>query len=143
MKRFCDEDCNNCSLLKKNNNNKMVTVILNALFEEFGDDVHKIVQDYCPNLTCCSNCRIDDFCHTERCELVASAKKYCATKNKTQHKATNTVYLIIDPDDTIVACDVSIVAAWNSAEEYEGGSTLKLQKLGYKLIKGSYQINKI
>jgi hypothetical protein len=28
------------------------------------------VQELCPNLTVCHDCRMDDFCHDEGCELV-------------------------------------------------------------------------
>jgi hypothetical protein len=68
MPRPCDEDCNNCSLLR-NDNSRMVTKILNELLNKFGDEVYKIVQSNCPNLTVCYDCRIDDFCHIEGCKL--------------------------------------------------------------------------
>jgi hypothetical protein len=31
--------------------------------------VYKIVQDECPNMTVCFDCRIDDFCHAKGCKL--------------------------------------------------------------------------
>lgn len=68
MKRFCDEDCNNCQLLISNNS-RQLTYILNQIFKKFGDEAYKIIQDNCPNLTVCKDCHIDDFCHTENCEL--------------------------------------------------------------------------
>ena len=72
-KEFCDGDCNNCEAIR----NRQVTVVLNALRRRFGPGVYEIVQHYCPNLTCCADCCIDDFCHDEGCELEEDAKK-CA-----------------------------------------------------------------
>lgn len=71
---FCDGDCNNCEATE----NRQLTVVLNALHEVFGDDVYHIVQHYCPNMTCCADCRIDDFCHDDSCELLEDARR-CAT----------------------------------------------------------------
>lgn len=53
----------------------MVTFILNSLLEKFGDEVYPVVQSACPNLTCCFDCRIDDFCHVEGCEIAEAAKE--------------------------------------------------------------------
>lgn len=50
-------------------NSRMVTKILNELRNEFGNGVYQIIQKNCPNLTCCKDCHIDDFCHMEGCEL--------------------------------------------------------------------------
>lgn len=68
MKKLCDENCNNCPVIG-HPNNRMVTKILNELLNKFGDDVYPIVQKNCPNLTVCYDCRVDDFCHDENCEL--------------------------------------------------------------------------
>jgi len=70
-KYFCNEDCNNCDIP----NNRQLTVVLNALYERFGDEVYSIVQSLCPNMTVCADCRIDDFCHVEDCELLAEAEE--------------------------------------------------------------------
>lgn len=51
-------------------NSRMVTKVLNELQEKFGDGVYKIVETNCPNLTVCYDCRIDDFCHVEDCEIM-------------------------------------------------------------------------
>jgi hypothetical protein len=51
-------------------NGKMITRILNEAHEQFGNGLYRIVQNLCPNLTCCFDCRIDDFCHVEGCEIV-------------------------------------------------------------------------
>lgn len=66
--KLCDENCNECPIIG-HPNSRMVTKILNELQNKFGDDVCHIVQYLCPNLTCCFDCRIDDFCHIEGCEL--------------------------------------------------------------------------
>jgi len=69
-KRFCDGNCNKCVLMKNNDSNRQLTMILNKLLDKFGDEVYKIVQEHCPNLTCCADCHIDDFCHIKGCELI-------------------------------------------------------------------------
>ena len=70
---LCDEDCNHCSLLSSPNS-RMVTKILNELLEKFGNGVYEIVQSNCPNLTCCYDCHIDDFCHDEDCKIIKEIK---------------------------------------------------------------------
>lgn len=72
--RLCNNDCNNCPILN-HPNSRMVTKIMNALYERFGNGVYQIVQENCPNLTVCKDCRIDDFCHIEGCELVTQHKE--------------------------------------------------------------------
>lgn len=67
---FCDEDCNHCKLLQ-DKNSPMLTAIFNELFETFGNKAYQIVQKHCPNLTCCRECHIDDFCHLEGCTIMA------------------------------------------------------------------------
>ncbi len=74
-KVFCDEDCNHCPVIG-HPNYKVVTVILNALYGMYGASVYKVVQHYCPNMTCCADCHIDDFCHFEGCELLKEADRY-------------------------------------------------------------------
>lgn len=66
---LCDKNCNDCPIVGRPNS-RMVTHILNALMDKLGNDVYKIVQEHCPNLTCCYDCHIDDFCHFEGCELI-------------------------------------------------------------------------
>lgn len=70
---LCDEDCNHCFLFR-NPNGRMVSKILNELLEKFGDGVYEIVQSNCPNLTCCYDCHIDDFCHIEGCKIMKEIK---------------------------------------------------------------------
>ena len=73
MKKFCDEDCNHCPIIL-HENSRMITVILNAILNKFGNDVYREVQSRCPNLTGCRDCHIDDFCHIEGCELAKAAE---------------------------------------------------------------------
>lgn len=75
---FCDGDCNNCEAIY----NRQLTVILNALYERFGEGVYEIVQHYCPNMTVCADCRIDDFCHCSGCELMEEAEKWRPKKKR-------------------------------------------------------------
>ena len=72
--RFCDEDCNNCPIIGHPNSREL-TKILNELVDKFGDEAYAIVQKNCPNLTCCYDCHIDDFCHIEGCEIVKTILK--------------------------------------------------------------------
>lgn len=37
-------------------------------------NVYEIVETQCPNLTCCYDCCIDDFCHLPDCEIVRKNK---------------------------------------------------------------------
>ena len=71
MKRFCDSDCNNCLLLTSKNS-RQLTMILNLIYGKFGKEAYLIIQNNCPNLTVCSDCHIDDFCHIEGCVLINS-----------------------------------------------------------------------
>ena len=68
--RFCDENCNECALL----DNRQLSKILNMLYLKFGDEAYHIIQSECPNLTCCADCHIDDFCHIEGCEILKEAE---------------------------------------------------------------------
>jgi len=72
--KLCDEDCNNCPLMR-HPNSRMITKILNKAYDKFGDEFYKIVQDNCPSMTVCYDCRIDDFCHSEGCELYDGDEK--------------------------------------------------------------------
>lgn len=73
-KRFCDEDCNNCPIIG-HANSRQLTVLMNDLLHTFGDDAEAIISNRCPNLTCCADCHIDDFCHSPDCELEREATK--------------------------------------------------------------------
>ena len=57
--RLCNEDCNHCEAIR----NRQVSLALYVLRGVFGEVVTGIVNDVCPNLTCCADCHIDDFCH--------------------------------------------------------------------------------
>ena len=73
-KRFCDEDCNNCDI----HQNRQFSFLINVLYQIFGAGVYSVTQQICPNMTCCSDCRIDDFCHDSDCEIVTEAKRFAA-----------------------------------------------------------------
>lgn len=70
--RSCDENCNECPIVG-HPNNRLLTRLLNALHDRFGEGVYELVQGACPNLTVCYDCRIDDFCHVEGCTLIAGS----------------------------------------------------------------------
>jgi len=70
---LCDEKCNECTIIL-HKNSKVLTSVLNKLYALMPGEVYKIVQEVCPNLTVCHDCRIDDFCHFDGC-------KYCLKKN--------------------------------------------------------------
>lgn len=67
--KLCDKDCNNCPIVC-HPNSRLLTAMLNELHDHFGNEVYRIVETLCPNLTVCYDCRIDDFCHFEHCKLV-------------------------------------------------------------------------
>jgi hypothetical protein len=66
---LCDRECNECPLIL-HDNSRMLTKILNEAYKKFGNDFYHIVQKHCPNMTCCADCHVDDFCHFEGCELI-------------------------------------------------------------------------
>lgn len=68
MNRFCNENCNSCPIVG-HKNSRQLTYVLNRLFEKFGDEVYRIAEEVCPNFTVCYDCRIDDFCHIDNCEI--------------------------------------------------------------------------
>ena len=69
MKELCNKDCNNCPIVN-HPNSRMVTWILNIMLSKLGDTAHNIVQNQCPNLIVCYDCRIDDFCHIDgECDI--------------------------------------------------------------------------
>jgi len=68
-KYFCDQDCNNCPI-GSHKNSRQLTAMLNMAYDKFGDDFYEIVESWCPNMTVCFDCRIDDFCHIEGCKLI-------------------------------------------------------------------------
>jgi len=74
MKRLCTENCNKCSLLSNTASNRELTRILNLAYDKFGDEFYKLIEGNCPNLTCCVECRVDDFTHFEDCTIQASTE---------------------------------------------------------------------
>jgi len=71
---FCNGNCNECVLMD-HPNAKILTHIFNKSFDKFGDEFYKIVQDHCPNLTVCYDCKIDDFCHDRGCKLIKKCNR--------------------------------------------------------------------
>jgi hypothetical protein len=69
MKRPCDEDCNHCPVIL-HDNSRMLTKVMNELYDKFGGEALTIINRNCPNMTCCADCHIDDFTHFEGCELI-------------------------------------------------------------------------
>jgi hypothetical protein len=74
MDKSCDENCNGCPIIF-HKNSRMIRKIINEAYDKFGEDFQKIVQDNCPNLTCCYDCKVDDFCHTEGCNIYKEIKE--------------------------------------------------------------------
>lgn len=68
---FCDQNCNDCEAIK----NRQLAYLLNFLVEKYGEEVIQDVNRFCPNLTCCPDCRIDDFCHIRGCEISKAAEE--------------------------------------------------------------------
>ncbi len=67
---LCDKNCNECPIII-HPNSRMLTRVLNELVDKFGDEAYAIIQNNCPNFTCCYDCRIDDFCHIEEgCDIL-------------------------------------------------------------------------
>ena len=64
--KLCDGRCNECPIIR-HPNSRMLTAVLNEAHGKFGSAFYTIVQARCPNLTCCYDCGIDDFCHVEGC----------------------------------------------------------------------------
>ena len=70
MDYLCDQDCNHCPVIN-HPNSRMLTKVLNELVDLFGDEAYAVIQSRCSNFTVCHDCRIDDFCHTEGCRILA------------------------------------------------------------------------
>ena len=66
---FCDENCSECPIINHPNNRRL-TRMFNEAYKKFGDDFYTIVDKHCPNMTCCFDCHIDDFCHMDGCKII-------------------------------------------------------------------------
>jgi hypothetical protein len=60
--------------VKYKNSKRLLTKIFNELYDKLVDEVYEIIEKNCPNLTCCYDCHIDDFCHFENCKIVNNEK---------------------------------------------------------------------
>lgn len=74
MKKFCDENCNECELFNSKSS-RQLSLLLNTLEKVYGEGVVQITNEICPNLTCCEDCHIDDFTHFENCEIDEESRK--------------------------------------------------------------------
>ena len=63
---LCDKNCNECPLIS-HGNSKMISAILNTINFTYdgGDELAQLVNSFCPNLTVCPECHIDDFYHSD------------------------------------------------------------------------------
>lgn len=68
-KFLCDENCNECAMVNSKNG-RMLTVIMNELYNKYGDGVLEIILKYCPMFSVCYDCRVNHFCHSANCELI-------------------------------------------------------------------------
>lgn len=57
--KFCDQNCNQCAVI----HNRQFGLLANTFVEIYGEFAAQIIQEICPNFTCCPDCHIDDFCH--------------------------------------------------------------------------------
>lgn len=96
---LCDEDCNHCPIIL-HPNSRMITRVLNELQEKFGDAAYQIVQGNCPNLTCCYDCRIDDFCHSEDCDIIKGIEEHPESQFESLKKAIYFLEAAMESGDT-------------------------------------------
>ena len=89
MKKFCNGNCNECSLLQvdETHGDRQFTLLLNVLVNIYGDDIIKISNNFCPNLTWCSDFHTADFCHYENCEIDKEAKRFADNWKKVGYYA--------------------------------------------------------
>lgn len=72
-KKLCNQNCNECPIIN-HPNSRMLSMVMNRLHDRFGDEVTKILNGACPNMTCCYDCHIDDFCHHEGCQILEESR---------------------------------------------------------------------
>ena len=63
----CKIDCNKC--LRDNPDLFRQAYMIIATLERKNPNIIKIVNAYCPNLSVCPECQIDDFVHMEGCKI--------------------------------------------------------------------------
>jgi hypothetical protein len=88
---LCLQNCQVCPLIL-NRNSKLLTVVFNAIFKKFGDEIISVINEVCPKLTKCFDCKTDDFSHKENCELEKESKKIIA-------KVITPIMDTVTPDD--------------------------------------------
>lgn len=71
----CDHNCNECPIIG-HPNSRLLTLILDEAYSKFGIEFAAIVQKRCPNLTCCHECRIDNFVHFKACSIQNRPDKF-------------------------------------------------------------------
>lgn len=69
---FCDGNCNECIVIRS----RAISFVLESLYAAFGDNAYKIIQESCPNMTCCRDCHIDGFTHIDGCEISEASEKF-------------------------------------------------------------------
>ena len=74
-KYLCDEDCNHCTI----RGNRQLSLLMNVLYEIYGEEVIAIANGVCPNMTCCADCHVDDMTHIGNCEIYTTANKRVAS----------------------------------------------------------------
>lgn len=65
------DDCNRC-YIKTPYLHRVAYSILFKLYLYYrvnNEFIYRTTQSICPNLTCCPECRMDDFTHVEGCKL--------------------------------------------------------------------------
>lgn len=63
---ICDEICNGC----RNNRSSRASYRILQLINERDESIIKEINKICPNMSCCPECRVDDFCHVEGCNYI-------------------------------------------------------------------------
>ena len=69
---LCDGNCDECPVVN-HPNSRMLTKILNDAKDEFGGRFYLLVENNCPNMTVCYDCRFDNFTHAESCKFAKSS----------------------------------------------------------------------
>lgn len=60
--RLCELGCENCEAARS----KQLAILLNVLALKFGEEVWRICDRICPDITYCPICHVDLFCHYDK-----------------------------------------------------------------------------